>query len=314
MEKLVIIGSGPAGYTAAIYAARAELKPLVIAGNQPGGLLTQTTDIENFPGFPEPLQGFELMERMRQQAERFGARVQQGLVSKVAFKAGGPHTLTLDDGSTVETMAVIIATGSRPRELGLPEEAALRNRGISYCATCDGAFFRKVPVAVVGGGDSALEEALFLTHFAGEVHVIHRRDALRASAIMQKRVLEHPKITLQWNSVVAAVSDPGAEKVTAVTLKDTQSGKTRELPCAAVFVAIGHLPNTEIFADALPLDNGHIVLPDEGRSSMTSIKGVFAAGDCVDARYRQAITAAGMGCRAAIDAERWLSLRLEAEK
>ena len=314
MEKLVIIGTGPAGYTAAIYAARAELKPLVIAGSVPGGLLTQTTDIENFPGFPEALQGFELMERMRQQAERFGARVQQGLVSKVAFKPGGPHTLTLDDGSALEAMAVIIATGSRPRELGLPEEAALRNHGISYCATCDGAFFRKVPVVVVGGGDSALEEALFLTHFASEVHVIHRRDALRASVIMQKRVLEHPKITLQWNSVVAAVSDPQAEKVTAVTLKDTVSGTTRELPCAAVFVAIGHLPSTEVFADALSLNNGYIVLPDAGQSSTTAVEGVFAAGDCVDAHYRQAITAAGMGCRAAIDAERWLSLRLEAEK
>jgi len=314
MEKLVIIGTGPAGYTAAIYAARAELKPLVIAGSLPGGLLTQTTDIENFPGFPEPLQGFELMERMRQQAERFGARVQQGLVSNVAFKPGGPHILTLDDGSTIEAMAVIIATGSRPRELGLPEESALRNHGISYCATCDGAFFRKVPVVVVGGGDSALEEALFLTHFASEVHVIHRRDALRASVIMQKRVLEHPKITVQWNSVVAAISDPKEENVTAVTLKDTVDGTTRELPCAAVFVAIGHLPNTEVFADALSLNNGYIVLPEAGESSATAVEGVFAAGDCVDDHYRQAITAAGMGCRAAIDAERWLSFRLDAEK
>lgn len=313
MEKIVIIGTGPAGYTAAIYAARAELKPLVIAGNLPGGLLTQTTEIENFPGFPEAIQGFDLMERMRQQAEHFGARVQQGLVSKAALIPGGPHTLTMDDGSNIEAMAVIIATGARPRNLGLPEEEALRNHGISYCATCDGAFFRKVPVVVVGGGDSALEEALFLTHFASAVHVIHRRNALRASVIMQKRVLEHPRITMHWNSVVTAVSDPKAEKVTAVTLKDTVTGITSQLPCAAVFVAIGHLPNTEIFADALSLDNGYIVVPQADRS-MTAIEGVFAAGDCVDAHYRQAVTAAGMGCRAAIDTERWLSLRLENEK
>lgn len=309
MEKVLIIGSGPAGYTAALYSARAELKPLLIAGNMPGGLLTQTTDVENFPGFPEAMLGFELMERMRQQAERFGARVQQGLVTKVSLTPGGPHSVTLDDGSQIQCLALIIATGARPRELGLPEEDSLRNRGISYCATCDGAFFRDVPVAVVGGGDSALEEALFLTHFASRVHLIHRRDALRGSMIMQKRVLEHPKISVEWNSVVSAVSDPQAEKVTALTLKDTVDGTSRELPCSALFVAIGHVPNTEIFAEALPLKEGSIELPDPLQTSATAIEGVFAAGDCADTRYRQAITAAGMGCRAAIDAERWLSLR-----
>jgi len=307
MEKVVIIGSGPAGYTAAIYLARAELKPLLLMGNLPGGLLTQTTEVENFPAFPDGIQGFDLMENMRKQAERFGTRMLFGIVKKVDFSSDKEKVLFLEDGERISTRAVIIAVGARPRTLAIPGEEELKGAGVSYCATCDGAFFRQVPVVVIGGGDAALEEALFLCHFASEIHVIHRRDTFRASKIMAERVLANPKIQVHWDCVVERIHSSDQRKVRAVTLKQVKSGQISELPCAAVFVAAGHLPNTEILQGILPLDNGYIVLPD-GASSKTSIPGVFAAGDCADPHYRQAITAAGMGCRAAIDAERWLEM------
>ncbi|NLF16306.1 MAG: thioredoxin-disulfide reductase [Lentisphaerae bacterium] len=305
METLVIIGTGPAGLTAALYAARAQLEPLVLAGSVPGGQLTQTTEVENYPGFPEGIQGFDLMEALQRQAERFGARLQNAIVTAVDFKPGGPQRLTLSDDSTLETKAVIIATGARPRWLGLPSEDALRNKGVSSCATCDGAFFRGVPIVVVGGGDSALEEALFLTRFGSKVMVVHRRDALRASKVMIQRAEENPKIEFIWNSVVTDVLDVTQDKVTGVVLKDVKTGAESRRECGAVFVAIGHIPNTEPFESQVQTEGGYIVLPDPGRSQ-TSVEGVFAAGDCADHVYRQAVTAAGMGCRAAIDAERWL--------
>lgn len=306
MEKLVILGSGPAGLTAALYAARADLAPLVIAGNLPGGLLTQTSEVENYPGFPEAILGFDLMERFQQQAERFGARIQQGNVTAATLVPDGPQRLTLDDGSTIETAALIIATGSSPRELGVPAEAALKNKGVSYCATCDGPLFRGKEVAVVGGGDSALEEALFLARFVAKVHLIHRRDDFRGSTIMRDRVLAAANIIVHWNAVVTDLADPAAGRLTGLTLQDTKTGDQSPLPCDGLFVAIGHNPNTALFRDALTLNNGYIVLMSN-ESSATSVPGVFAAGDCADHVYRQAITAAGMGCRAAIDAERWLA-------
>lgn len=307
MEKAVIIGSGPAGYTAAIYLARAELQPLLLMGNLPGGLLTQTTEVENYPAFPDGIQGFDLMENMRKQAEKFGTRMHFGIVKTVDFSSEKEKVLLLEDGSRITSRAVIIAVGARPRTLGIPGEEELKGTGVSYCATCDGAFFRQVPVVVIGGGDSALEEALFLCHFASEVHVIHRRDTFRASKIMAERVLANPKIQVHWDSVVERIHGSDLRKVRAVTLKQVKTGDSSELPCSAVFVAAGHLPNTEMFENILPLENGYIVLPDDG-SSKTGIPGVFAAGDCADPHYRQAVTAAGMGCRAAIDAERWLGL------
>lgn len=306
MEKLVILGSGPAGLTAALYAARANLAPLVIAGNLPGGLLTQTSEVENYPGFPEAILGFDLMERFQHQAERFGAKIQQGNITAAALVPDGPQRLTLDDGSAIEAAALIIATGSSPRELGVPAEAALKNKGVSYCATCDGPLFRGKEVAVVGGGDSALEEALFLTRFAARVHLIHRRDEFRGSTIMRDRALAAANITVHWNAVVTDLADPAAGRLTGLTLQDTRTGDKSQLPCDGLFVAIGHNPNTALFRDALTLNNGYIVLMSN-ESSATSVPGVFAAGDCADHVYRQAITAAGMGCRAAIDAERWLA-------
>ncbi len=306
METLVIVGTGPAGLTAALYAARANLGPLVLAGNLPGGQLTQTTEVENYPGFPTGIQGFDLMEAFQKQAERFGARLQNAVVTAVTLVSGGPQRVALSDGSTVEARALIIATGARPRWLGLESETALRNKGVSSCATCDGAFFRGVPIVVVGGGDSALEEALFLTHFGSQVIVVHRRDELRASKVMVQRARENRKIEFIWNAVVDEILDVAQDKVTGVVLKDVRTGARSRRDCGAVFVAIGHIPNTEVFEGHLQTENGYIVLPDPGRSQ-TSVEGVFAAGDCADHVYRQAITAAGMGCRAAIDAERWLA-------
>lgn len=306
METVTIIGTGPAGLTAALYTARADLNPLVLAGALPGGQLTQTTEIENYPGVPEGTLGFDLMEAFQAQAERFGARVRNAIVRQVHFPPGGPHRLTLGDDESVETRAVIIATGARPRYLDLASEEKLRNKGVSYCATCDGAFFRNVPIVVVGGGDSALEEALFLTRFGSEVLVVHRRDELRASKILAQRAQDNPKIRFLWDSVVDEVLDVAEDKVTGVRLRNVKTGELSSVPCGAVFVAIGHLPNTEPFAGHVAMEDGYILLPDAGRS-FTTVEGVFAAGDCADHVYRQAVTAAGMGCRAAIDVERWLA-------
>jgi thioredoxin reductase (NADPH) len=298
--RVLIIGSGPAGLTAAIYAARADLEPLVIAGFVPGGQLMITSEVENYPGFPEGIDGPQLMANMRAQAERFGARLVDTDVEAVDFSAR-PFAVTA--GGTRHTAdSVIIATGASAIWLDLPNETRLRGRGVSACATCDGFFFRDKRVAVVGGGDSALEEALFLTKFASEVVLIHRRDELRGSRIMQNRTLNHPKISIEWNSQVVDVL--GTEKIEGLRLRDTQTGAEREMPIEGLFVAIGHKPNTDVFREWLARDEkGYLVVHDHTSSG---IEGVFVAGDVHDHRYRQAITAAGDGCKAAIDAERWL--------
>ncbi|MBE6368688.1 MAG: thioredoxin-disulfide reductase [Lentisphaerae bacterium] len=303
MEKLVIIGSGPAGLTAAIYAARANLNPLLLAGNLPGGLLTQTSEVENFPGFPEGVNGFELMMNMQNQAEKFGARIEINNVESVKFSDGAEQIITLEDGSTVTARAVIVATGATPRWLGLESEERLKNCGVSACATCDGAFFADMDVVVAGGGDSAMEEALFLTKFAKHVTVVHRRSELRASKIMAERALAHEKISFEWNSQIVEVL--GSSEVEGIKVKDNASGAEKVIPCQGLFVALGHMPQTELFKTQLETDdNGYIRL--QNNTSHTNLAGVFAAGDCADARYRQAITAAAAGCRAAIDAERYL--------
>ena len=303
--KIIIIGSGPAGLTAAIYAARAGLRPLLFAGDQPGGLLTQTSDIENFPGFPEPLPGFELMSRMQQQAERFGAQIEYDAVTELTLSDGGAQLARTGSGAW-SAEALIFATGASPRWLGIPSEEKFRNRGVSACATCDGAFYRDVPVIVVGGGDSAMEEALFLTRFASKVYVVHRRDALRASKIMAERAQAEPKIEFLWNSVVEEIT--GGEKMTGAVLRDVRDGSRREIAAPACFVALGHVPNTGLVRGQLELDEqGFVVTPGPGAA--TALAGVFAAGDCADRIYRQAITAAASGCRAAIEAERYLAAR-----
>jgi thioredoxin reductase (NADPH) len=304
MEQVVIIGTGCAGLTAAIYTARANLSPLVLTGAQPGGLLTTTSTVENFPGFPEGIDGFELMQKLQKQAERFGARVSFGHLDSVDFSKQ-PLTLIID-GEPVETKTVIIATGSSPRSIGLESEFALEKHGVTYCATCDGALpqFRNQALVVVGGGDSAVEEATYLTRFASKVYLIHRRDSLRASAIMQHRALNHPKIEMVWNSIVTEVLDVAQKKVTGVRLKNITTGATSTLDCAGVFVAIGHTPNTKVFGGQIATDeHGYIKLSGGTR---TNVPGVFAAGDVADSVYRQAITAAGTGCGAAIEAERFL--------
>lgn len=304
MEKIVIIGCGAAGLTAAIYAARANLEPIVITGILPGGLLTQTTDVENFPGFPEAVNGFELMYKFQQQAERFGTKIINDTVEKAELKEGGPHKLSLKSGETIETKALIIATGASPRWLGLESENRLKNHGVSACATCDGAFFRNVPVVVIGGGDTAMEEADFLTKFASKVIVIHRRDELRASKIMAERAMKNPKIEFLWDSVVEEVI--GENEVEAVKVKNLKTDEETTVECKGYFAALGHTPSTQIFKGQIDMNEaGFINL--QNNSSYTNMAGVFAAGDCADHVYRQAITAAGMGCRAAIDAERWLN-------
>lgn len=305
MEKVVIVGSGCAGLTAALYTARANLKPLVLSGVMPGGLLTTTSVVENFPGFPEGVDGFELMTRMQKQAERFGARVEFRTLESVDF-AQRPLVLTVD-GERIETQTLIIASGAGHRHLGLESEHLLEKKGVTYCATCDGALpmFRNQPLVVVGGGDSACEEATYLTRFASVVYLIHRRDTLRASRIMAERTLAHPKIRPVWNSVVTEVLDVSQDRVTGVRLRNTQTGAGSDLACAGVFVAIGHVPNTAVFKGQLDLDENGYVVRHEG--SRTSVEGVFVAGDCSDHVYRQAVTAAGMGCAAAIDAERYLA-------
>jgi len=291
MEKVVIIGTGCAGLTAALYTARANLSPLVITGLTPGGLLTTTSLVENFPGFPEGVEGYELMTRMQKQAERFGARVKFGLV-EAADISKRPFVLTVD-GENVEAETVIIASGASHRHLGLESEQKLENKGVTYCATCDGALpiFRDKPLVVVGGGDSACEEAVFLTRFASVVYLVHRRDTLRASQIMAERALSNQKIKPIWNAVVTEVLDVKQNKVTGVRLKNTQQGEESEIECAGVFVAIGHVPNTELFKGVIDMDEAGYIIPQKG--AMTNVPGVFVAGDCSDRVYRQAITAAG---------------------
>jgi thioredoxin reductase (NADPH) len=301
-ERLVIIGSGPAGYTAALYAARANLNPLLVEGLQPGGQLTITSEVENYPGFPEGILGPQLMEVMKKQAERFGTRFEAGEVTRVDLSKR-PFSLWLDD-KLVQAQAVIVATGASAKWLGLPSEKQYQGRGVSACATCDGFFFRGVEVAVVGGGDTAMEEATFLTKFATRVHVVHRRDELRASKIMAERARTNPKIQLQLSSTVDEILGDG-KAVTGVRLKSTKDGKTRELPLKGVFMGIGHEPNTRLFKGQLEMnDVGYVVV--RAPTTATSVKGVFAAGDVADPSYRQAVTAAGSGCQAAIDAERFL--------
>lgn len=305
MEQVVIIGSGCAGLTAALYTARANLNPLVLTGLMPGGLLTTTSTVENFPGFPEGIDGFELMSRMQKQAERFGARVKFATVEAADLKQR-PFALTVD-GERLETQTLIIASGAGHRRLGLESEARLEKKGVTYCATCDGALpvFRHQPLVVVGGGDSACEEALYLTRFASVVHLVHRRDQLRASKIMAERALGHAKIKPVWDAVVTDVLDVAQDKVTGVRLRNVKTGAESALECAGVFVAIGHVPNTQLFKGALDMDEHGYLLPKQGAA--TNVPGVFVAGDCSDRAYRQAVTAAGMGCAAAIDCERYLA-------
>jgi len=309
MEKVVIIGSGCAGYTAALYTARANLKPLILTGKQPGGLLTTTTVVENYPGFPEGVDGFELMTRMQKQAERFGARVKFGCVEGVDLDKE-PFMLTVD-GETLETETLIIAAGASHRHLGLESEHKLENKGVTYCATCDGALpiFRNKPLVVVGGGDSACEEAMYLTRFGSEVHLVHRRDALRASKIMAERTLAHEKIKPVWDSVVTEVMDVKKDHVTGVKLRNLKTDKESTLDAAGLFVAIGHVPNTQIFRGVIDMDEAGYIKTKGGTT--TNVPGVFAAGDCADRVYRQGVTAAGTVCAAAIDAERFLAARNE---
>ncbi len=303
-RKIAVIGSGPAGYTAALYAARANLKPLVLKGIEAGGQLMLTTDVENFPGFPEGILGPELMEKMEKQAARFDAELLHQAASKVDLSQRPFRIWSGDQEWSAES--IIVATGASAKMLDVDGERRLLGHGVSTCATCDGFFFRGQELAVVGGGDSAMEEALFLTRFATKVTVVHRRAGLRASKIMQDRALAHEKIDFVWNSVVDEVQ--GDPSVSGVRLKDVVTGETRELPVGGVFVAIGHTPNTQIFEGQLETDAaGYLVVREP--TSATSVEGVFAAGDVVDHIYRQAITAAGMGCKAAMDAERWLEAR-----
>ncbi len=302
MEKVIIIGTGPAGLTAALYAARAGLAPLVVEGMQPGGQLTTTTEVENYPGFPEGIDGTELMLRFRRQAERFGARFESSPVTACRFREP-PLQLDLDRGERLETQTGIVATGASAIYLGLPSEGRLIGHGVSACATCDGAFYRDVPVAVVGGGDTAMEEALFLTRFASRVTVVHRRDRFRASRIMAERVLQHPAIDVRWDSVVTDVLDPEKGEVSGVKLRHLKTGAEDVLPVTGLFVAIGHRPNTEPFQGQLDMDaRGYV----RSRNTRTDVPGVFVAGDVQDAVYRQAVSAAGTGCMAAIEATRYL--------
>jgi thioredoxin reductase (NADPH) len=303
VRDVIVIGSGPAGYTAAVYAARGRLNPLVFEGSvTAGGALMNTTDVENFPGFPDGIIGPDLMDGMRKQAERFGAELVSDDVTAVDLKAN-PKVVTVGN-DTYLAKTVIIATGSRYKELAAEGEKRLSGHGVSWCATCDGFFFREKNIAVIGGGDSALEEAIFLTRFADSVTVVHRRDMLRASKIMQDRAFANPKITFRWDSEVVEVL--GEDKVTGIRLRNTRTGEESTLPVNGMFVAIGHDPRTELFTGQLEMDGeGYLVV--EQPSTRTGIDGVFAAGDVVDHTYRQAVTAAGTGCAAALDAERWLA-------
>ena len=301
-EDLIIIGSGPAGYTAGLYASRANLDPLLFEGSQRGGQLMITTDVENYPGFPDGIMGPDLMENFRKQTERFGTRLMTSDITRVDFSQR--PFLVWEGNVEYQANAIIIATGASAMWLGVPGEERLTGRGVSACATCDGFFFRDKELVVVGGGDSAMEEALFLTKFASKVTVVHRRDEFRASRIMADRVLKHPKVQVVWNATVTEIL--GDDSVTGVTLSDTKTGDARSFATDGVFVAIGHKPNTAIFAGQLDLDDAGYIIVDD-KTTATSVDGVFAAGDVADHVYRQAITAAGTGCQAAIDAERWLA-------
>ena len=304
--KVVIIGSGPAGYTAAIYAARAMLEPLLITGMQPGGQLTITTDVENYPGFAEPVQGPELMEAMRQQAENVGTEIVNDLITEVDFSKR-PFVLKGDSGTEYTADAVIIATGAQAKWLGLPSEEKFKGFGVSACATCDGFFYRGKKVIVVGGGNTAVEEALFLTNFASEVILVHRRDALRAEKVLQKRLFENPKITIMWDTVLEEVlGTENPKSVTGAKLKNVKTGEITEIAVDGIFIAIGHAPATEVFKGQVAMnERGYIEV--DCWSTKTSVPGVFAAGDVADEKYRQAVTAAGMGCMAALEAEHWLA-------
>lgn len=306
MEQVVIIGTGCAGWTAAIYTGRANLSPLVLSGTQLGGQLTTTTEVENFPGFPDGVMGPELMGRMQQQAEKFGARVQYKKVDSIAKNDDDTFTLTTDAGEEIATKTVIIATGAAPRYLGLENEMSLIGHGVTSCATCDGAFYRDVPVAVVGGGDSACEEANFLTRFASKVYLIHRRDELRASKIMADRVLANEKVEPIWDSGITEYLTDDSGEIRAVNLENLKTGDKSELEVKCVFVAIGHVPNAQFVGDLVDVDeNGYIIQNPRGTGTKTP--GIFAAGDVADHVYRQAITASGQGCAAAIEAERYLA-------
>lgn len=306
MNNIIILGTGCAGLTAAIYAARANLDPLVIAGGQPGGQLTTTSEVENFPGFPKGIDGYELMERLREQAERFGARILNDTILSVKLEADLKKLYS--ETETYLSKTLVVATGASPRLLNIPGEKELYGgKGVTTCATCDGAFYKNMDVAVIGGGDSACEEALFLTRFCRKVYLIHRRDELRASSIMAERTLSNEKIFPIWNSVVEEILGVPEDAVSGIRLKNVQSGEEKSLGCKGVFIAIGHIPNTAFLKNSLKMDAQGYLLPEKGNSVTTQIPGVFIAGDCSDHVYRQAVTAAGLGCQAAIEAERWLS-------
>ncbi|MET0263323.1 MAG: thioredoxin-disulfide reductase [Rariglobus sp.] len=306
VENVVIVGTGCSGLTAAIYTGRANLNPLVIEGSLPGGQLTTTSEVENFPGFPEGIDGFMLMDNLRKQATKFGTRFEQAMVTSVDFSSN-PKKLFCGD-RVILAKSVIISTGASPRMTGIPGEKELYGgKGVTTCATCDGAFYRKMDVAVIGGGDSAAEEALFLTRFASKVYLVHRRDTLRASKIMADRATSHPKIECVWDSAPVAVEGVEAGSVSGLRIKNLKTNVESTLPVKGIFVAIGHLPNSGPFTPALDVDEGGYFKPLAGSQVQTKVPGVYVAGDCADHIYRQAITAAGMGCQAAIEAERWLA-------
>ncbi|MCC5834591.1 MAG: thioredoxin-disulfide reductase [Opitutales bacterium] len=308
MEDVIILGTGCAGLTAAIYTARANLNPLVLEGTQPGGQLTTTSEVENFPGWPEGIDGFQLMDNLRKQAERFGTRTEYARVERVDLSDPKVKKLYTEDDRELQARSVIIATGASPRLLGIPgEKEMFGGKGVTTCATCDGAFYRDMDVIVVGGGDSACEEALFLTRFCSKVTLLHRRDELRASQIMADRVIEHPKIEVKWSTVPEEVLADESGQMRATRVRNVKDDSVYEIEAKGFFIAIGHIPNSKPFEGVLDLDNDGYFLTQAGSQVRTKVPGVFVAGDCADHQYRQAITAAGMGCQAAIDAERWLA-------